>query len=219
MAAARAARTDCGVNQAQMRIAGAIGPLIASYRPDSHPAQDISVPLYTELAQAIAPHADLLICETVASLDHADAILTACASTNLPVWLAVTLSDTDGTRLRSGEAVADVPALAKGRAAALLANCSAPESMPAAIDALLSGGVPVGAYANAFTQITQDFLKDKSTVADLTARRDLGPAAYAEHAMAWVAQGATIIGGCCETGPAHIAEIARCLRDADHTIT
>jgi homocysteine S-methyltransferase len=42
----------------------------------------------------------------------------------------------------------------------------------------------------------------------------MGPAAYADHAMRWIDQGATIIGGCCETGPAHIAEIDARLRAA-----
>jgi homocysteine S-methyltransferase len=42
----------------------------------------------------------------------------------------------------------------------------------------------------------------------------MGPEIYADHVMRWVGQGATIVGGCCETGPAHIAEIARRLREA-----
>ena len=36
--------------------------------------------------------------------------------------------------------------------------------------------------------------------------------------MGWVAAGATIVGGCCETGPAHIAEIARRLRAGGYRI-
>ena len=43
----------------------------------------------------------------------------------------------------------------------------------------------------------------------LEARKDLGPAAYAAFAEQWVEGGASIIGGCCEVGPAHIAELAR----------
>ena len=43
----------------------------------------------------------------------------------------------------------------------------------------------------------------------LSKRQDLGPEAYADFAETWAEKGATIIGGCCETGPAHIAEIAR----------
>jgi len=28
----------------------------------------------------------------------------------------------------------------------------------------------------------------------------------------WIKQGATIVGGCCEVGPAHVAELAKRLR-------
>ena len=36
--------------------------------------------------------------------------------------------------------------------------------------------------------------------------------------MAWVDEGATIIGGCCEVGPAHIAELEQRLEAAGHEI-
>ncbi len=201
------------------RVAGSIGPLEASYRPDKHPAHDLAVARYGEVAREIGPSVDLIICETVASLAHARAVLEGAAAAGKPVWLSVTVSDTDGTRLRSGEPTAAVCQVARdGGAAALLANCSAPEVMPAALDALKTAGLPFGAYANGFTMITEDFLRDKPTVAALSARRDLGPDAYAAHAMAWIAQGATIVGGCCEVGPDHIATLARAIRAAGHTI-
>ncbi|MEM8537444.1 MAG: homocysteine S-methyltransferase family protein, partial [Pseudomonadota bacterium] len=46
----------------------------------------------------------------------------------------------------------------------------------------------------------------------------LGPEAYARFAMGWIAQGATIVGGCCEVGPAHIARLADDIRTAGHRI-
>lgn len=210
---AQAARDAHGAG----RIAGSIGPLIASYRPDIHPAHDQAVPLYAEVAQALAPACDLLICETVASVAHAKAVLAAALPTGLPVWLALTVDDTDGRRLRSGEALADILAVSQ-QAEALLINCSTPEAIPAALDILARGDKPFGAYANGFTRITEGFLADKPTVDALTSRQDLGPEAYAAHAMGWIAQGATIVGGCCEVGPAHIAELARQLHAAGHRI-
>lgn len=193
------------------QIAGSIGPLGASYRPDVHPDHGAAVALYVEVAGLLAPRCDLLIAETVASLAHARAVLEASLGRGVPVWLAFTVDDEDGTRLRSGEALADALPMIEG-AAALLANCSAPEAMPAALDVLGRSRLPFGAYANGFTQITKDFLKDAPTVDALAARRDMGPSVYADHAMAWVDQGATIVGGCCEVGHAHIAEIANRLR-------
>lgn len=199
-------------------IAGSIGPLLGSYRHDIHPSHDDAVPIYAEVATLLAPHVDLIICETVASLVHARAVLEAAAATGKPVWLSMTVDDTDGTRLRSGEPLADVLPFA-GAATALLANCSAPEAMDAALKVLAQSGLPFGAYANGFTQITKDFLKDKPTVDALSARKDLGPEAYAAFAMRWIDQGATIVGGCCEVGPAHIAKLAETIKSAGHTIT
>ncbi|MFZ5963481.1 homocysteine S-methyltransferase family protein [Thalassococcus sp. BH17M4-6] len=214
MAEACAARDAHGSG----RIAGTIGPLGASYRPDLHPEHSVAVAAYSELAGMVAAGSDIVLFETIASVAHARAGLEAGLTIGLPVWLAMTVDDEDGSRLRSGEPLAEVTAIARDGAAAVLANCSAPEAMPAALEALAAGDLPIGAYANAFTQITKEFLKDRPTVDALSARRDMGPDAYAGHAMAWVDQGATIVGGCCETGPAHIAAVAAALRDKGHTL-
>ncbi|PUB18473.1 homocysteine S-methyltransferase family protein [Yoonia sediminilitoris] len=199
------------------RIAGAIGPLGASYRPDLHPAHDLAVAKYAEVALILSPSVDLIIAETVASVAHARAVLEAALTVGKPVWLAMTVDDRDGTKLRSGEPVADVLTQIDG-ADAILANCSAPEAIGAAMAVLASGPLPFGGYANGFQQITSDFLKDKPTVDALSPRRDLGPEAYAAYAMDWIAQGATIVGGCCEVGPGHIATLAEAIRAAGHTI-
>jgi homocysteine S-methyltransferase len=190
------------------KIAGSIGPLGASYRADLQPAHEIAVELMAEVAGLLALACDILLFETVISAAQTRAALEATRELGKPVWISFSVDDDDGSRLRSGEALADAVALC-GDAAALLANCSAPEAMPAAIDVLKASGKPVGAYANAFTQITKDFLADKPTVDALTARRDMEPEAYAVQAKTWVDHGATILGGCCETNPAHIAELAR----------
>lgn len=212
---ATAARAGHGAG----RIAGAIGPLAASYQPDLHPDAETSVKLYAEVAQILAPDVDLIVIETASSLLNARTALAAATATGKPVWLAVSVSDTDGARLRSGEATSDIAALARdGGAAAVLVNCSSPEVMPVALGAVAPSGLPFGAYANGFTQITDGFLKEAPTVDALTARHDMGPDAYADHVMGWIDMGATIVGGCCETGPAHIAEIANRLKAAGHTL-
>ena len=213
LAEAQAARSAHGSG----RIAGSIGPLIASYRPDIHPAHDVATPLYAEVAKGLAKGCDILICETVASVAHARAVLEGAKQTGLPVWLSLTVDDADGTRLRSGEALAEVLAVADA-ADAILINCSVPEAIPAALDVLAQGDKPFGAYANGFTRITAAFLETKPTVDALSARQDLGPEAYAAHAMGWIGQGATIVGGCCEVGPAHITELARAIRAAGHEV-
>jgi S-methylmethionine-dependent homocysteine/selenocysteine methylase len=166
--------------------------------------------LFAEVAEMLAPHVDLIICETVASVGHARAALAGCADSGRPVWLAVTVSDDDGSKLRSGEGVGALLAVVQEfRPEAILVNCSVPEAMEAALEIVRGFGLPFGAYANGFTGISDSFLKDAPTVDALEARTDLSPTIYADFALRWVGMGATIIGGCCETGPAHIAEIAR----------
>ena len=196
-------------------LAGSIGPLIASFRPDIHPPYETALPLYAEIASIIAPHVDLILCETVASIDHAKAVLDAATATGKPVWLSLTVDDVDGTRLRSGELLTDVLPIAQ-KATAILINCALPEAITASMDVLAKGNLPFGAYANGFTKITDAFLEDKPTVDALSARQDLGPDAYAAFAMKWIDQGATIVGGCCEVGPAHIARMAETITSAGH---
>ena len=201
------------------RIAGSLGPLGASYRSDVLPEHRKAVALYEEVARQIGPKAAFLIAETAASLDHARAVLEGAKAAGKPVWLSVTVDDEDGTLLRSGEPVAALgPILTDGGAAAVLANCSAPEAMAAALGIFATFGLPFGAYANGFQQITKEFLKDNPTVDVLHARPEMTPARYADFALRWVGMGATIIGGCCETTPAHIAEIARRLKAEGHRI-
>ena len=215
LAEAAAARSAHGGG----RIAGSLGPLVASYRPETHPPHDEAVAKYAEIAGLLAPAVDFFIAETVASLAHARAVLEGARSGGRPVWLAVTVDDEDGTKLRSGEPVAALaPILKAGGAAAVLANCSAPEAMEAALGVFKDFGLPFGAYANGFQQITKAFLKDDPTVDALQNRPDMTPERYADFAMQWVDMGATIVGGCCDTGPAHIAEIARRLKEAGHRI-
>lgn len=205
------------VAEVNTRKAGAIGPLVQSYRADIAPPHDVAVPKYAEIAGILAPSLDLIICETVASIAHARAVFEGAKTAGKPVWVAFTVSDRDGSVLRSGEPLADGVAAVAG-ADAVLVNCSAPEVILQSLDVLKDAGVPYGAYANGFEQITEDFLGHKPTVNALNARRDFTPKVYADHAMSWADQGATIIGGCCEVSPAHIAEIANRLRAAGHTL-
>lgn len=200
------------------RILGSIGPLIASYRADLHPPIAQAAPLYTELAQALAPHVDVIGFETVPSLEAGRAAIAATQDIDTPVWLAFTLDDQDGTKLRSGEPLAEALVVAQTGADAIIANCSAPEVMADAMEIFATGPLPFGGYANGFTKIAEGFLTDAPTVDALTKRQDLGPEDYAKFASKWASQGATIIGGCCEISPAHIKAVHDALIAQGHDI-
>ncbi|MFT4150037.1 MAG: homocysteine S-methyltransferase family protein [Paracoccaceae bacterium] len=215
VAEARAARDAHGAG----RLAASLGPLIASYRTDVDLPVDEAAARFAEIARLLAPHVDLFLIETQATLAQVEGALKGATQGGRPVWLSITVGDRDGTRLRSGQPIADLgPLIEEYRPAAVLANCSAPEAMGAALAELARFGLPFGAYANGFTMITEDFLKDRPTVDALDHRHDLTPERYADFALGWVENGATIVGGCCEVGPEHIAELARRLKAAGHTV-
>jgi S-methylmethionine-dependent homocysteine/selenocysteine methylase len=215
LAEAHEARAEAGRGM----IAGSMGPLQASYRPDLTPPLDESIPKYAEIASILAPHVDVILLETVSSLGLAEGAIRGAMAAAKPIWLSVSVDDRDGSKLRSGEPVADLAALiAQWPVAAVLVNCSVPEAMAAALAVTKTFGLPFGAYANVFTHISGNFLKDAPTVKELTHRHDLTPEKYTEFALSWVAMGATIVGGCCEVGPAHIRHLADSLRAGGHSI-
>ena len=193
------------------RIAGSMGPLIGTYRPEVTQPLDIATPKYAEIAALIGPHVDLILIETMASVLQAEGALKGAQVAGKPVWLSVSVNDHNGSLLRSDEPIAHLGRIIDAyHPAAVLVNCSVPEAMAAAMTEVAKFGLPYGAYANGFTHISGNFLADAATVAELTHRHDLTPEKYVEFAMGWIGQGATIVGGCCEVGPAHI----RALRDA-----
>jgi homocysteine S-methyltransferase len=216
LAEAHEARAEAGGTG---RIAGSMGPLIATYRPEVTLPVAEAAPRYAEIARILGPHVDLILCETLASVEMCEGAVKGAQAAGKPVWLSVTVDDHDGSRLRSGEPVTDLARLISAYpVAAVLANCSVPEAMGDALRGLKSLGLPFGAYANGFTHISGNFLKDAPTVKELTHRHDLTPAKYADFAMEWVDAGATIVGGCCEVGPAHIAHLRDRLLAAGHRI-
>ena len=191
-------------------VAGSVGPLGWSYSHDGAPSEDKSEELYDEVCSIQAPYVDVILIETIASIEQARAALRGAKGHGKPVWLALTVSDQDGTKLRSGESLADtVAAISENRPDAVLLNCSVPEAVTPGVSVLSHAGIPFGGYANGFTGISTSFNEKGSAVNKLTARTDLTPEAYADHVGEWVELGATFFGGCCEVGPAHIAELWR----------
>lgn len=201
------------------RVAGSLGPLLASYRPDLNPDITEAARRFGILGRQLAEGCDLLLAETVCSLTEAEGILRGIADIGIPYWIAFSTQDDNGSKLRSGEPLADIaPLVEQYKPDAVLINCTRPEMVAQGLDIIAPMGPATGAYANGFTHIADGFLKTAPTVDSLDARQDMTPEAYADIAMGWIDHGATILGGCCEIGPAHIAELAHRLRAVGHHI-
>jgi len=203
-------------SQREVLIAGSLPPLRGSFRPDRVGPIDEIEALYREQADLLAPHVDLLLCETMSSAAEGRAAARAACRTGRPVWVAWTLHEDRSGNLRSGETVDEaITALQGLPVSGYLANCCAPESITTALPRLAASGIEwIGGYANTFAPIPQDWTLDgdKETDGSLTLRRELDPEGYAAHAADWLAAGATVVGGCCGTRPAHTAKV-RALMD------
>ena len=196
-------------------VAGALPPLGGSYRPDNVRDYDEMVMLYREMCAVMAPHVDLFLAETLSMAIEGKAVAVAARAFDLPVVISWTLADGTAT-LRGNESLTEAFAMLEGLpVAAVLTNCSTPESITAAMQAASAANMPlVGGYANGFTEIPGDWDYQKGV--QHLEHRDLTPDEYTEHVAAWIANGAKIVGGCCEGGPAHIAAL-RAHIDRDST--
>ena len=215
-ALADAARQQCGIDGVQ--IAGSLPPLYASYRPEVAPDFETCLSSYRQIVAEQSDKVDLFLCETLASVKEIRAAAIAAKESGKPVWVGMTIRDDGSGLLRGGESLeAANAALDAIGVAARLINCSKPEAISASWPEFSKAGGPLGAYANGFTAV--DSLEPGGTVKSLEARHDLGPAQYAGFAMEWARNGAAIVGGCCEVGPAHIAALHAALVENGYEIS
>ena len=99
-----------------------------------------------------------------------------------------------------------VAALGARPVAGSLLMCSSPEAISAGLPLLRAayGGV-IGAYANRPVLSNQR----PSSGPDIIQAADHYPSRIAGFASEWLGIGAQIVGGCCASGPEHIAAIRR----------
>lgn len=219
--AGRLAREVSAAAPRAVTVAGCLPPLCGSYRTELYdPA--VARPILATLLDALGPHVDLWLAETLSASVEAELVRDMVGSANhptaKPLWLSFTLTDTLAPGalpvLRSGEPVARaVATAARLGAQAALFNCSQPEVMGAAVSVAAdelnriggnAGALRIGVYANAFVPL-EVLTPANAELSQL--RMDVTPSAYLAWARDWVRRGATIVGGCCGIGPEHIAHL------------
>lgn len=205
-----------GEDTRRVRIAASLGPWGAALHngAEYHGRYTISfddlVRFHAERLAVLADtRADLVAFETIPSVSEARSILRALEQfPALTAWLSFTCRDAThvahGEPLRDcAEAVAISPQIA-----AVGINCTAPHLVASLIAEARAGAgdrMPVIVYPNSGETW------DAST---RSWRGTSDPADYGVRARTWFAAGAQAVGGCCRTGPAHIAAIAEASRAA-----
>lgn len=210
------AREAADAAPAKVLVAGSLPPVLGSYRPDLFEPVAAKI-LLQVLVDSLTGNVDVWLAETQSSVAEVEAVRDVLGDDPRPLWLSFTLQDNldpqGNALLRSGESIAEaVNAALRISAGAVLFNCSRPEVMATAVKtaraALTSQGsaLDIGVYANAFepSDNTRGANEGLSKM-----RQDTDPAGYLDFAKDWVAQGATMVGGCCGIGPEHIAALKK----------
>lgn len=197
-----------------VQIAGSLPPLETSYRPGLVLEDGLLVDAYREMVDLLAPHVDILLCETLSCAREARAAARAACEADLPVWLSWTMQGEVPGRLPSGETLDQAwSAVSDLRIAALLVNCCGANFVSDAIQTLRRcGPSAVGGYANNCIVIPSSAGAPSPEPENLK-RIPLDPESYADAALEWIDLGAAIVGGCCFTRPAHTRELRRRLED------
>ncbi len=185
-------------------VAGSIGPtgaLIQPYGPAS--PEEVSSAYFTQIDALVKGGVDLLVIETMFSMDEAALAFDAARKVaDLPV--VVSFSYDRGTRTMMGVKPTQViDYFAENGAAAIGANCGTTlENMEKIIQeyGARRPGFPIWAKPNAGLPRMDD---------TFTMVYDVTPEQMGEAALRYIQHGARIVGGCCGSTPEHVAGIAQ----------
>ncbi len=195
------ARRAAGEAGRPVFVLGSMAPLEDCYRPDLIPEPDALAREHAEHAANLAEAGvDALLLETMNTEREALAALAAARATGLPV-LASFVANAEGGLYDGAPLTRLVPALLAAGAHGVLVNCTPVATTDRIVPVLrdLCGSTPFGAYANIGYPHPHDGFAQAADPPP--------PTDYAAHAASWVAAGARLVGGCCGTGPEHVAAI------------
>jgi homocysteine S-methyltransferase len=199
IAGARLAREAVKESSAPALVAGSVGPVISAAAP--RVSDEARGPVLAGQIAALADWVDLIILETFGDTESlAQAVQVAMAESDLPVIAQVTVGD-DGKTLRGEDPATVAAVLATLDVAAVGVNCTVgPAVLADVVAQLVAGGpLPVSVQPNAGMPRR---LGRQLRYAHNTEY-------FAECARQFVAAGASVVGGCCGTTPAHIRAVAR----------
>jgi homocysteine S-methyltransferase len=144
--------------------------------------------------------ADILACETIPSYSETRALISLLQQTpDRFAWFS--FSCRDGKRISDGTGLAICAEMLDGidQVVAVGINCTAPGLIPDLIGEIKRvTDKPIIVYPNSGEEY------------DMATRRWLGPPdsdEFAQASLSWCTAGATMIGGCCRTGPDHIRQM------------
>ena len=194
--------TDISVNLALKARAGDKSVKICGTIPPLNETLVIkntkNVIIYNFIAEILAKNVDILLAESISTVDEADMILQSTENINKPLYLSFVLSE-DGN-LRDGtpivKAIQDITKNTT-RISGILFNCCSPGAITIALRKLYikgvlfyltSNNIRLGAYPNRL-DLQSKYLDNTDDINE------------------WVDKGITLIGGCCDTNSDYIDKL------------
>ena len=195
-------------------IAGGLPPQNSTYKADDRSEDIIKDDFYNQ-AKLLNPYIDFFYFDVLSSIKEINVATQSIEEFNKPYLIGVHISE--GTKLPSGEKISElIDKLKNQKLLGVILSCVSPENYRLNLNEIKNLGVPFGFKLNGFLKTTplsrinktssrNDFLQPNEF---LGKRKDLTPEKMQEFVKEFKDFGATILGGCCETTPAHIRSFA-----------
>ena len=196
-------------------IAGGLPPQFLTYEADTRSEDEIKSDFYDQ-AKVLNPYIDFFYFDVLSSVREFRIAMQCIEEFDKPYLIGAHISE--GTKLPSGEKISEIiNKINHKKLLGIILSCISPENYELNLKEIKNLGVPFGFKLNAFIRTnpkpnyTGAYKKSKTGNPNefLGVREDLTPERLVIFAKKFKDAGATILGGCCETRPAHIKEMAK----------
>ena len=190
-------------------IAGGLPPQELTYEADERNEEDITK-TFNEQARLLNPYVDFFYFDVWSSIKEFKCGIKAIEEFKKPYLIGIHISE--GTKLPSGEKISDIKSILDDQLLGVMLSCVSPENYEKNLEEVKNLNVPFGFKLNGFMTTkpkdgyTSSYFKNSGGNPNefLGQRRDLTPDVIGKIVKNFKQNGATILGGCCETRPAHI---------------
>ena len=195
-------------------IAGGLPPQELTYEADERSEEEI-INTFNEQAKLLNDYVDFFYFDVWSSIKEFKCGIEAIKEFKKPYLIGIHISE--GTNLPSGEKISDIKNIIDDQLLGVMLSCVSPENYEKNLKEMKELNVPFGFKLNGFMTTkpkngyTSSFFKNSGGNPNefLGHRHDFTPENIKEIAKKFKDNGATILGGCCETRPSHIAAIAK----------
>ena len=197
-------------------IAGGLPPQELTYEADERNEEEI-IKTFNEQAKLLDPYVDFFYFDVWSSIKEFKCGIKAIKEFKKPYLIGIHISE--GTNLPSGEKISDIKNIIDDQLLGVMLSCVSPENFEINLEEMKKPpDVPFGFKLNGFMTTkpkngyTSSFFKNSGgNPNEFLGHRHLiltPEINWKEFAKKFKDNGATILGGCCETRPSHIEAMA-----------